>query len=316
MRDRTRELSLFFPWLPQSDESAFLTGLSAVELRQWARADSSSGEQGLLQAFGCATPEAPVAAIQALGLLGAEQAKGYWLQVSPVHLYADRDHLVLFDSSSFPFLTEESKALLECLQAEYAQDGWAFHWLSASEWIVRAPSALDLQLPDLDQARGRSVRESMPKGGDAPHLNRMLNEIQMLFHRHPVQAAREERGEVPVNGVWFSRPGSISGSIQSPFRRLYADDTLARGLARWSGTKLEETPESVSDCLNDTVGDAIAVVLDLSIPHSERMRRFLRPALGAIDQRTINRLHVHPGNGRRYTFTSRQKYRFWRRGTI
>jgi len=42
-----------------------------------------------------------------------------------------------------------------------------------------------------------------PKGVEALHWHQLFNEIQMLLFSHPVNEAREVRGELPVNSVWL-----------------------------------------------------------------------------------------------------------------
>jgi hypothetical protein len=48
------------------------------------------------------------------------------------------------------------------------------------------------------------------KVGVAKKWRQMQNEIQMIWHDHPVNAARMERGELPINSVWLQGVGSLS----------------------------------------------------------------------------------------------------------
>jgi hypothetical protein len=42
-----------------------------------------------------------------------------------------------------------------------------------------------------------------PQEDSLREWRRLLNEIQMVWHEHPVNIARAERGEVPINSLWL-----------------------------------------------------------------------------------------------------------------
>jgi hypothetical protein len=42
-----------------------------------------------------------------------------------------------------------------------------------------------------------------PQEDSLREWRRLLNEIQMVWHTHPVNLARAERGEVPINSLWL-----------------------------------------------------------------------------------------------------------------
>jgi hypothetical protein len=42
-----------------------------------------------------------------------------------------------------------------------------------------------------------------PQEDSLREWRRLLNEIQMVWHEHPVNLARAERGEVPINSLWL-----------------------------------------------------------------------------------------------------------------
>jgi len=57
----------------------------------------------------------------------------------------------------------------------------------------------------------------------------------MFLHDHPVNTARQSRGELPVNGLWFWGGGSGNDErLNVPAHVIHGDDALARGLARSS----------------------------------------------------------------------------------
>ena len=49
----------------------------------------------------------------------------------------------------------------------------------------------------------------LPQGADALLVHGWVNEIQMLLHEHPINAAREARGALAVNSLWLWGAGRL-----------------------------------------------------------------------------------------------------------
>jgi hypothetical protein len=73
-----------------------------------------------------------------------------------------------------------------------------------------------------------------------------MNELQMLLHDHPVNQAREERGEPVINSLWFWGNGVLPESVSAPGPEICADHALARGLARHAGIRCSPVPDNFS----------------------------------------------------------------------
>jgi hypothetical protein len=69
-----------------------------------------------------------------------------------------------------------------------------------------------------DRSRRIIVYGISTGGAAAAHLaaTEGLNEIQMVWHEHPVNLAREERGEVPINSLWLYGGALGWSTTQSP----------------------------------------------------------------------------------------------------
>jgi hypothetical protein len=68
----------------------------------------------------------------------------------------------------------------------------------------------------------------------------------MLLHAHPVNAAREARGEPAVNSVWLWGVGSTPQVGSARWNSVCADDPVALGLARLAGARARRLPEGAS----------------------------------------------------------------------
>ena len=101
---------------------------------------------------------------------------------------------------------EETELLLGDLNRHLAEDGLVFKAFHPQRWYLhvldeRFTKALPLTTPPSEVGAG-NIFPKLPQSDDK-YWHQLMNEIQMLLHIHSVNQAREERGQRPVNGVWF-----------------------------------------------------------------------------------------------------------------
>jgi hypothetical protein len=141
--------------------------------------------------------DAPIAPISAAfdGL-----AAGCWLRADPVNLDLQRDQLLL---ATVQVGSEEAAALCASLNEHFAGQDMEFFAPHPQRWYVRLDALPRISTAPLSQVVGGDVRRALPEGEDAARWHQLFNEIQMLLHAHPLNEAREARGEPTVNSVWF-----------------------------------------------------------------------------------------------------------------
>jgi len=130
---------------------------------------------------------------------GLAPKEGYWFIVHPVHIQLARNHLVLADSRRLRLDEADSRALFE-LAKPYFDD---LLWGDAETWFMRADGWQGLDAASPDAAMGSNLADWMPAGPTALAFKKLQNEIQMLWHEHPVNEARQPRGLAPVNSFWM-----------------------------------------------------------------------------------------------------------------
>lgn len=137
-----------------------------------------------------------------------------WASAQLVHIHATRDHLVLTDPSILNIQIEEELALRESVQGvlnELAPKGIS---PTTTHWVFEAEHFKTLQTHSPAQAIGRNIDIWMPKDteikGIAKQWRQFQNEIQMIWHDHPVNESRVNRGELPINSIWLYGIGSLS----------------------------------------------------------------------------------------------------------
>lgn len=206
---------------------------------------SQGFEAWLCQVFGISKQQNwPIAPIL-LQFENTEQASaenGYWLRADPVHLRIEQNHILLADSQMFKISVKESDQLADIVNRHFEKDALAFLPINPDRWYVRLEKNPDLQLHALSQIAGTNINNYLPTGEDRTIWHNRFNEIQMLLHEHPINQARQERGELAINSLWFWGGGRIPETVTSIYTHIWSNDMLPRALALTSGTPYATLP--------------------------------------------------------------------------
>ncbi|TSE26164.1 hypothetical protein Tsedi_00979 [Tepidimonas sediminis] len=204
---------------------AELPGLALPALRQWLQAARAAGaehagaqtlspphERALARALGW--PVQDGALPWAAWRHGRADQPCAWLL--PCHWQVSLDHLVLLPPQALALQDDEAEALRtawaplareEGLTLEGA-DGPAWRWLACGAAFEGWKSA------SLARVAHRRLDPSWQPGADhaqGRRLRRLLEEAAMLWHVHPVNAARQARGLPVINGLWVEGAGRWHG---------------------------------------------------------------------------------------------------------
>jgi hypothetical protein len=223
-------------------------------------------EQWLCERFGIASDtELPVAPLMFLAD-GGEPGSRYWLRADPVHLAFENNQLVLIDSGAFALNAAEADQLSAALSAHFRGDGMDFIASYPTRWYVSFEDGPRIETTPIHDVCGKLIDPRLPRGPDALAWHRLQNEVQMVLHSHPVNAAREERGEPPINSVWFWGLGRLPARLGSHDSHVYADDPLARGLAIAAQLRTERVPAAALALPQDASVNALVVLSALRDP--------------------------------------------------
>lgn len=202
---------------------------SLLGLLQPAGAPLGGDELSLATPFEQALKAAgrPVGAAAAAAADGIEVGQACWALLSPMHLSVGSDQVLALDPHALQLNEADSRALLADLAAELfpAAEGWRQAWGAAHRWYIAHDDLDGLESASLERVINRPVDAWMP---EARRLRTLQNECQMLLHRHPLNAARDARGELPVNSVWISGCGRAELARETP--GLHIDDRLREPL--------------------------------------------------------------------------------------
>ena len=285
--------------------------------------DTQPLERWLVNAFAEDDAEPPLAA-GALTLLayGGDPRDELWARVDPVHLRLMRDHILLVPSAAFSITREETLALCDTLNRHFAGrlELVAPH---PEQWCARVGEDLDVETASPLQMAGREVGLGRPGEG-------LINEAQMLLHQHPVNEAREARGELPVNSLWLWGAGRAPGVARGRWHSVCADEPVSLGLARLAGARGRALPASAEAFLERSPEDGRhLVVLDalrapLAIADADACRsrlealdeRWFAPLLAALRSGRVGMITVHvpdAPSGVSFETIRADLRRFWRR---
>lgn len=157
-------------------------------------------------------------AAQADGLPTASADQG-WGVLTPTHWQVGSEQILLLDPLLLHLDEDESRALWRALRGLFESEGWALHWGAPLRWYAVHASLADLATASLERVVGRPIDQWLPDRRAGRTLRRLQSEAQMLLHTHPINAAREARGELPVNSFWLSGTGrtqAVAGGAREP----------------------------------------------------------------------------------------------------
>jgi hypothetical protein len=222
------------------------------------------------------------AVIESIGLRGAgdhypsaavirtgasrERATGFWLRAQPIHFAAGLDRLTTVVLHGAARMSEEERTLLEPIFIKHLQSsGLQLHHASNDEWLLRSDVSLQLQTVSPEFAAANPRAEILPRGPDAGALRRLMTEMQMLLHEHPVNARRQARGLPVINAIWIHGEGKLGegmlGDIASAsLPEAWGEDLYLRGIYRLHDKPVEALPADATTLFSQLQGASVAVI--------------------------------------------------------
>lgn len=190
-------------------------------------------EQALSAALGQPIPamgEIPVALYQYASEAGSTTPE-HCVCAELVHLQADKDNARLVPEAALNIDDTESQALINALNKLLEPDGLVLHRSEAGQcYFTGMPADMLDTWPAHAVANGK-IANYLPRHADAGDWRRLMTEVQMLFHSHPVNAARATLNQLPINGIWFWGGNKTTDTVMVDDVLLLTDDAYAKGLA-------------------------------------------------------------------------------------
>lgn len=166
-----------------------------------------------------------------------------------------RDGAQLVSSDWLNIAPSEADALFEAAQPLWAESAISVLPLTTGRWRVWLPA--DAQLNSITPAAVSSlaVADWWPQHPSMKSWRKLLNEVQMLWHNHPTNNARLERGLHPINSLWIYG-GAPGWKSTRPASQAVYYEGLAEAFSKGDWLAWIEQLPALSNYLESAPADA------------------------------------------------------------
>ncbi|MCH9639237.1 MAG: phosphoglycerate mutase [Betaproteobacteria bacterium] len=253
--------------------------------------------------------------------------KDYWIHADPVHLRIEQNHLMLADSQAFQITDDEAEGFTNDINQILSKDNWTLQPLHSKRWYIRTTKTPKMSTYALSQVTCKNINNFLPSGEDSGTWHKKFNEIQMLLHEHPINKAREGRGELAINSIWFWGGGHHPQSIKSPYTKIWCNNEITRALSLASGTEHGQLPLDATSWQQHKISGNHLLMLDILHGKAqyrdayswrenllELEKNWFAPLYAALKQGDINMLTITALNETGtwdFSITRTNLWKFW-----
>lgn len=240
---------------------------------------------------GTTADNSPPVAQALMQRLGLDAAEGCWFVMQPAHFHVARDHLVLTDPRQLDLDEAAARALFDAAKPLFDELGHEVRYGNARYWFLRADDWAGLRTCTPDAAAGHNVDVWLPRGTHERSWRRLHNEVQMLWHMHPLNEQREMHGQRRVNALWLWG----GATAQDAAAAMYAD--LLTGLPSAGTLRIDDA--LTASALAGDWGSWLAAMREIDARHAA-------PLLADLKSGAIARVSLQ--------LTDAQRVREWQLG--
>jgi hypothetical protein len=245
------------------------------------------------------------------------------IRADPVHLETGADRLTLFPAACTGLKANEARELVATMNESLEQLWGQFVVGDTERWYLTLPESPVCDWIAPECVEGQDVLPFMPRGADGVIINRLINDVQMVLHNHPLNEARRGRGEPEINSIW---PWGWCGGTQRPLPQwqggTIADHPYARGLALLSGSDSRvvtsadiEKPEGHGLIVFQGVETALRLDQEEEVERAlmSLEEQIVQPLTAALRRGALDRLQLVTSSGYCHALRKTDLWKFWRR---
>jgi hypothetical protein len=267
----------------------------------------------------------PAFAAAAMRGFALDPADGNWFIVHPVHVQIARNHLLLGQQRHLQLSDADSRILFDAALPCFEDMGNRLIYGDAQTWFMRADDWSDLDTASPDAATGQNLSDWLPAGTNAKACRKLQNEVQMTWFEHPVNAAREARGQAAINAVWPWANASGQGAQPDAAARL-ATAAAPAWLAALGERRDAGVPGLVNEGRDALLCDDSLTACALAADWSSWLHQMqlidqhvcapLLASLAAGSVKQVSLILSHREQLAEFSTTQMAQRKFWRRPTL
>ncbi len=176
------------------------------------------------------------------------------------------EELTILDHSADEISTEESRKLIETLQAEMGDELRTYYTgVSYRHCLIwkNAPAVLDFTRPH--DILGNVIGEHLPQGEVGAPYYEIMKKSWEILRNHPVNIDRKKRGLLPANSLWIWSPGKkpFLTSFEERFGlrgTVISAVDLIKGIGLCAGMKVPDIEGATGNVHTNFEGKAQAAI--------------------------------------------------------
>jgi hypothetical protein len=227
---------------------------------------------------------------------------GAWVFVAtPVHFVAGMSGVSMPPEGILDLAPAEAEALASDFNREFSDAGT--HLRVGREGLLLCVFDVPLRVATRapEEVLQQDLWSCLPRGDDAPHVRRLMSEIEMWLFDHAVNQQRRSRALPVISGLWLWGGGAADLSLPAVNGWTAGSDPLFAAFAAQS-----QYPAAVR------AGVVVIAHWPGSAGWREAEQRWLAPAIADLRSARLERLDLSAGD-RCFSVSRRGMRRFWRR---
>lgn len=154
------------------------------------------------------------------------------------NIHVDFQSTRLFPSHELQITKEQSLSLFEAVKYLFAEKNIKLIAINADHWVLALPQSFAGSIASPGLLSYRELHDHWPKEDHNKQLRQLLNEVQMLWHEHPVNQQRKEQGLKEINSPWIyggAHPKQVLAEPTYPYAIIKTLETAYRNedWGRW-----------------------------------------------------------------------------------
>jgi hypothetical protein len=159
-------------------------------------------------------------------------------------------------------------------------------------WLFGTQRQLQVATATPDAAAAQPLDRVMPQGRDAGPVRRLMTELQMVLHEHPVNE-RRARDDLPaINAIWLWGVGELTGLPPMSVTAASGDEPYLRGICQLLSQRCESAPSDADALLSSAAAHAKEVAV-IEVSNLDTLERdWLVPLAAALGRGKLAQLNL------------------------